>query len=335
MRIEVDEVIGALGLKRFGAQGWLTNKDRDCPFCGRGGKNGLMLNPNGGVYHCWYCNAKKPLKEYLKAIDRMDLAKFSYEKSIKEKLFSVAPEEEMSEEENLKARKVEMPQRLQPLVNDSYLNERGFKEHHYNQFEPSFTSFFMEKDLHNYIIFKLKMNGEEVAWLARSRYSYEWHKRNLEESKESGKKPKLRYENSKTDFTKIVGGYDNVTDKTEIVILVEGLFDSIGIDNLLCTEEDESIRCCFLFSNSISREQILLLKKKPSLHTVIVMFDDNTEEQSKSAGLMLSKHFNTKIAHLTRKGVDPNDMDIKYFNEVMDKLEDPINFYVNKKPQRW
>ena len=247
----------------------------------------------------------------------------------------VEPETKEEVKEDLKVRKVSLPKKLEPVINFPYLDERGFLPWHYKEFEPSITNSILERDLKNYIIFKLKMEGEVVAWLARSQHSYEWHKKELEEAKKVGRKPKLRYENSRTDFTKIVGGYDDITENTKTVILVEGLFDKVGIDNILDTPNDETTRCCFLFGNSISKEQIELLKLKKSIETVILMFDDGTEMQSKSAGLMLSPHFYTKIAHLTRPGVDPGDMDLEYFIEIIDHLEDPLEYYVSKIPKRW
>lgn len=337
-RIDKEEVIAGLSLKRFGTQGWMQNKTIPCPWCGRGGeKLGIKFSDKGGgVCNCYYCGSKKSIFEYLEKIGREDLIKQGYENSVKygNKLTSLVEEEE-KEEENLEVKKVSLPKKLEPLKNHPYLDDRGFTDRHYKEFEPSVTNFFLEKDLENYIIFKLKMDQEVIAWLARSQHSYEWHKQDLEKAKKIGRKPKLRYENSRTDFTKILGGYDFITDKTEIVFLVEGLFDKVGIDNLLHTEEDEMIQCCFLFGNSVSKEQIALLKRKPSVHSIVLMLDDGTEQQSKSAGLLLAKHFKTKIAHLTRPGVDPNDMDLDYLNEVLDRLEDPINFYVNKIPKRW
>lgn len=336
--IDKDEVIAGLNLKRFGAQGWMQNRSIPCPWCGRGGeKLGIKFNEtgNGAVCNCYYCGTKGGIIDYLRKIGREDLLKQGYENSVNSTSLTPLKKEKEDEQTDLQVKAVPLPKKLEPLIDYPYLNERGFLKYHYEEFEPSMTDFFLEKALKNYIIFKLKMNGEVVAWLARSQYSYEWHRQNLKEAKERGIKPKLRYENSRTDFTKIIGGYDHITENTDTVFLVEGLFDKVGLDNLLDTPNDESVKCCFLFGNSISAEQIELLKLKKSVRNIILMFDDSCETQSKSAGLMLAKHFNTKIAHLTRPGIDPNDMDIDYLLEILDKLEDPINFYVNKIPKRW
>lgn len=334
IRIDVDEVRSELNLTPFGAMGWLQNKNEACPFCGKSGKWAIKLSTEGGVCHCFRCGVKKGLKEYLKIINREDLIQIEYTNSLKTTLTELIPEvEDYQEEVGLKP--ITLPKRLKPLINDSYLDERGFTDYHYKEFEPCHTQSPLESKLKDYIIFKMKLEGETVAWLARSRKSKDWHKKNLSQYKKGKASLRLRYENSTgTDFTKLLGGYDELSKKTDTVIIVEGLFDKINIDNLLHLYEIEEVKCVFTFGNSVSKEQIRLIKNK-NVKNVVLMYDDMTVEQSKTAGMMLHKHFQTKIAHLTKPGVDPGDMDIDYLEEILDRLEDPINFFVNKIPKRW
>lgn len=334
IRIDEEEVKTALGLRIFGSQGWLTSKGTECPYCGKTGKWGLLINVHGGVFHCWKCGSKKPLKDFLDKIGRKDLIRMEYNNSISTKLTPLKNEDE-EEDVMEELQEVKLPLRLERLKNDPYLDERGFRGYHYAQFEPSETNSILEKDLKNYIIFKIKMDGRLVGWLGRSRHSKEWHKKDLERAKETGTKPHLRYENSTgTNFTKLLGGYDELTPNTKEVIIVEGLFDKIGIDNLLKLWDTEELKCVFTFGNSISKEQISYLENK-GIESVILMYDDNTVEESKSAGLMLANKFNTKIAYLNRPGVDPGDMDMDYLEEILDNLYDPINFYSSKIRKMW
>ena len=174
------------------------------------------------------------------------------------------------------------------------------------------------------------MDGKTIAWLARSRHSKEWHEMNLRKAKEKGIKPKLRYENSKTDFTKILGGYDDISEKTQVVIIVEGLFDYIGLDSKLNLRGDESIRCVFTFGNSISKEQISFLRKK-KIERVILMYDPDKPDQIKSSALNLQKSFETKIALLKDIRKDPGNATCEELLDALDNLIDPINFRVLKK----
>lgn len=324
IRIDVDEVKSELNLRMFGAQGWLTNKNVGCPFCGKKGKWGLMLSSNGGVLHCWKCGSKKSLYEYLKAIDRLDLIKVQYENSTKTSLTPLIKDED-EEDEKVGLKEVSLPFRLERLINDDYLNSRGFKKYHYDEFEPSVTNSLLERKLNGYIIFKLKMNDEIVAWLARSKKSKEWHENNLKQSKKLGIKPMLRYENSQTDFTKILGGYDNLTDQTNTVIIVEGLFDYIGVDTKLRLREDNEVRCVFTFGNSISKDQILLLKNK-KIKNVILMYDPDKKDMIKSSALILQKNFDTKIALLKNPNNDPGNATVEELLDSLVDLIDPINF---------
>lgn len=334
IRIDVDEVRSELSLTPFGAMGWLQNKNEVCPYCGKSGKWAVKLSSEGGVFHCFRCNTKKGIKDYLHNVNRKDLIQVEYTNSLKTTLTELIPEEK-EKEEGVVLKPITLPKRLKTLISDTYLNERGFVNYHYKEFEPCSTQSPLESKLKDYIVFKIKIEGEVVAWLARSRKSKEWHKQNLADYKKGKCQLKLRYENSLgTDFTKLLGGYDELSFETHTVIIVEGLFDKINIDNLLQLWEVKSMKCVFTFGNSISKEQILLIKRK-QIEKVILMYDDMTVEQSKTAGLQLHKHFQTKIAYLTRPGIDPGDMDIDYLEEILNNLEDPINFFTSKIPKRW
>lgn len=332
IRIDRNEIISELNLTPFGARGFFQDKNNACPFCKGEKKWGIVFSDNNTsfIFHCFKCGKKSSAFEFLKQIDRLDLIRNHYENSIKSSLVELVPEKEDEKEDDIVFKAVSLPFKLQRLVDDEYLNSRGFKQFHYDEFEPSFTESPLERELKNYIIFKMKMNGKIIAWLARSRHSKEWHEMNLKKAKEKGIKPKLRYENSKTDFTKILGGYDDISEKTQVVIIVEGLFDYIGLDSKLNLREDENIRCVFTFGNSISKEQISFLQKK-KIERVILMYDPDKPDQIKSSALNLQKSFETKIALLKDTSKDPGNATCEELLDALDNLIDPINFRVLKK----
>lgn len=329
-RIDKEEIIRELQLRPFGAQGFFNNKDMSCPYCFEGQKKknqkwGIAFTQDSSmIFHCFRCHAKVGAYEFLKKIDRLDLVKSTYENSIKSSLTPLIKEGEEEVEQELK--EVKLPFRLKLLQNDEYLNKRGFKQKHYEEFEPSFTNSPLESSLKNYIVFKMKKNDSVVGWLARSRYTKEWHDQNLKQAKKKGIKPLLRYENSKTDFTKILGAYNGIN--TEVVIVVEGLFDYINVDNFLEKEDLQDIfSCCFTFGNSISKEQIRLLKEK-GVKKVILMYDPDKPEQLRSAALQLQKRFWTKIALLEDSKIDPGDATEEQLLKSLSNLIDPINYRV-------
>lgn len=339
MRYDREKIIDALALTPFGSQGWMSNKDMECPFCGKKGKWGIIFNPEGGAtFHCWKCPRKSPLSGFLKKIGRTDLMKRTFEGNVKSVLNKILGHEEVSDwmkevqpltEEDLKP--VSLPLRLKPLVDDEYLNSRGFRPEHYAEFEPSYTDSALEPKLHNFIVFKMKVNGVCVAWWARSRYSKEWHKENLEAYKHHEADLVLRYRNSENNFQNLLGGYDELVEGvTKTVIIVEGVFDKANIDNLLGLQHIDDIKCCFTFGNNIGKGQIQsLLRKK--VERVILLYDYKTINESKEAALRMTDLFDeVYVTAIRREGVDPGNITLDYLEEVLDGAYDPINYFCNK-----
>lgn len=343
MRYDKEAIITQFNLTKFGSQGWLTNKNMECPFCGKAGKWGIIFNETGlATFHCWKCPRKVSLYEFLKKLNRTDLTKKTYVPEKKSEMF-VCPklEEEVDdytpswavdEETNeFSLKPVKLPMRLKPLVNDDYLNGRGFMEYHYKEFEPSFVNSALEPLLKNYIIFKMKIDGVCVAWWARSRYSKEWHKENLEAYKRHEADLVLRYRNSENNFQDLLGGYDWIIEgKTQTVIIVEGIFDAVNVTNLLNLSQIDDIKCCFTFGNSIGRGQIELMRRK-KIKTVILLYDYGTINESKSTALQMRDTFeNVYVAAIREPGVDPGNITLEYLDEVLRGAVDPLNFFANK-----
>ena len=342
MRYDKERIISEFNLSPFGAQGWLTNKDMPCPFCGKMGKWGVIFNQDGrATFHCWKCPRKVSVFEFLKKLGRLDLTKRSYSVKLNEledcpKIGELQVEhskwmdsDESKAKQELKP--VVLPLRIKPLVDDPYLDSRGFKKEHYEEFEPSYTDTPLEPKLKNFIIFKMKVDGVCVAWWARSRYSKEWHKENLEAYKRHEADLVLRYRNSENNFQDLLGACDGLIEgKTETVILVEGIFDYIGICNLLSLKEKDWLKCCFTFGNSIGNGQIdMLLKKK--IKNIILLYDYGTIKESKEAALRMRDLFESVwVAAIRTPGVDPGNISIEELTEVLENVEDPLNFYLGK-----
>lgn len=329
-RVDKDEIIQELSLSPNGSAGWLTNKDEVCPFCGRGGKKwGIHFNELGtnAVFFCFKCGTKTTLKKFLEKIRRLDLAKIDYENSVKASKLTPLVKEDDEEEISFDLDECELPKKLEYIKSNEYLNNRGFKKRYYKQFKPAITNFFLERKLHDKFIFQFTMKNKTVAWLARSKKSKEWHEQNLKEFKEGKSKLVLRYENSKDGFANVVGGYDLITDNTDTIIIVEGMFDYISVDDKLHLYESEEIKCVFTFGNNIGNNQISLLRQKKSVRNIILMYDPDKPEMIKTAALTLQKYFNVTIAELKDKKKDPGDATQEELLEALDNVIEPINFY--------
>jgi hypothetical protein len=114
------------------------------------------------------------------------------------------------------------------------------------------------------------------------------------------------------------------------VILVEGIFDYVGVYNLLSLKDKDWLKCCFTFGNSIGRGQIdMLLRKK--VKNIILLYDYGTIKESKEAALRMRDLFDSVwVAAIKTPGVDPGNISLEELNEVFDSVQDPLNFYLGK-----
>lgn len=115
---------------------------------------------------------------------------------------------------------------------------------------------------------------------------------------------KLRYNNSiGTQFAQLLFGYDDITENTATVILVEGIFDKIAVDKVLRLWESEEVKCVCTFGKKISAEQIEKLKVK-GVSRVILLYDFDAIKDIKRYGIELENHFVTSITYTTKKDID-------------------------------
>lgn len=326
MIIDKDELISELNLKPFGQKGWMKTDDV-CPFCGKGEKNAILFTENNSaIYHCFKCGEKTSIQQYLRSINRKDLIHSGYEVSGKEtRLLLIRDEDEL--EQSVEIKDTSLPRKLERLVADKYLDDRHFLPMHYDEFEPSRTKSFLEGDLmkYDYIIFKLKQQDHVVAWLARTRFDKKWHETNLKQHKAKKTKLVLRYKNSEDGFSHVLGGYNFIGEKTDTVILVEGLFDKVNVDYLMQLTPGGDIACCFTFGKKISFGQLNLLIET-NVKNIFLMYDEDALKESKENSIRLSKHFNVRVCRIKDKDIDPGNMDAQYLYDVLSRAEDPINF---------
>lgn len=327
-RVDKNEVISELNLSLFGAKGFMQDRNKECPFCNKKGKWGIKFNDagNNGAFHCFKCGTKTTLKKFLEKIGRKDLIKQDYENTIKmQKLTPLIDDEEEETTEEIK--ECTLPKKLEYIEKDEYLDKRGFVKRYYEEFRPAETKFFLERKLHDKFIFQFTMNGKLAAWLARSKKSKEWHEENLQRFKEGKEKLVLRYENSRDGFSHVIGGYDNITNETDTVIIVEGMFDYISVDTKLHLYESPDIKCVFTFGNNMGLSQIRLLRDKPGIRNVILMYDPDKPEMIKTVSMTLQRYFNVQIAELEDKKKDPGDATQEELLWALDNMTEPINYY--------
>lgn len=329
IKFDRERIIKELGLRSMGTKGWLIGAT--CPTCNKKDKFGIIIPENGiSSYNCFRssCGEKGTLFKLLKKINRLDLVK-KQEIVLTDKL------------ENNLNRKLEidydytLPLKSKPLgfkrVNqDDYLDLRGFTKEQYDIFNVGVAH--LEPKLKDrYIIFLIMEDGECKGYVARSKRSKEWHKKNEERAKQGLERLILRYENSKnTDFEKILLGFEEIIKGvTKTVILVEGLTDKANTDRKLDLYDQDDVKCCATFGTKISGYQIKRLLDK-EVENIILLYDYNTIKKMQQYGLELFNCFNTKLGEIRWEGADPGSMSFEQFLEVFDNLKDPFDYNINR-----
>lgn len=319
--MDKDKIINELALQPFGNKGWMSASNLECGECHEIGKFAILFIQNSGLVHCFKCSYKTSLFNYLRTIKRLDLIEktsASYTDIIK----SVREESRVSQKS---VNVCDLPRGFKRCYFDDYLDERGFTPEQYNLFQVGSST---DIRLRNHIVFPIYQNGKLSSWLARSRYSKQWHKENKEAFKRGESRLVLRYYNSDgTEFSEILGGLDEIDEYVDTVILVEGITDKANVDRLLDLYREKSDKkCCFTFGKNLSEDQLNLLIKK-GVKNLILMYDPDALEEIEQFALLYSNKLSILCAKLKDK--DPGDLNVEEIDEVLNSLYTPIEFYFN------
>lgn len=326
-----DRIIQELGLRKFGVKGWMRSEETVCPQCGRSDKSGILFTGDSGIFNCMRCSLKMPLNKFLRDIGREELVSGQGYTTSSKRLLRYL-QEEQKEEEIREMPEKRLPVGFKEVDFDEYLESRGFLERHYQLFKPGTTRIDLKRK--HCVIFQIfDENGKRVGWLSRSKLSKEWHKHNLTEFKKGNEELVLRYDNSpNTDFSSILGGVQELTDKTDTVILVEGLFDKVNVDRELSLNDSEEIKCLFTFGDSLKKGQIDKLRLYPNVTKIYLLYDYNTIENSKQYGLMLMEELgvDVRVCEIRKEGKDPGNLTSEELLTIIDESVGAVQFKIGK-----
>lgn len=306
------------GAKKSGRKGWYSAK---CPYCGKEEHLGVVFTETIS-FNCFRCGEKGTAWKLLKFLGKLFLIK-------KEKLINIFQPLEVKTFEKVKISKEDfiLPKKSKPLgfkrcLENDYLINRGLSQFQVERYEWGITN--LESKYKNYILLLLYFENKLIGYIGRTTLQENEIKKI--ESLE-GKKYK-RYINSiDTDFSRYLFGIEDIKEQTKTVILVEGIFDKLNIDNLLQLDDSDDLKCLSCFGKKISEDQIFLLQKK-NIKNIIFLYDKDAIHESKKYAIQLLKFFNVKVAYCTKK--DPGDLVFDQLSEILNKVEDPINFSINK-----
>jgi predicted RNA-binding Zn-ribbon protein involved in translation (DUF1610 family)/DNA primase len=224
---------------------------------------------------------------------------------------------------------VSPPVMWQRVYEDEYLRKRYFEDYQFEKFEVGRS--ILKKD---YVTFLVRQHGVVTGYIGRSDRSKEWiddyNARKKQEAEENGERFRkyLRYDNSKSDFSKMLFGLDEIiTGVTTDVILVEGIFSKTRTDSNLELDFQDEFKCCATFGAKISPEQIALLKQK-QVKNIHLWFEADVLNKAKAVAAELSLHFrNVRASFL--KGKDPGEINAEESFQLLENSFDWLEFNTN------
>jgi hypothetical protein len=322
MQLTYDELAALLQGARY--DGRKKNIYAICPQCGHD-EFGISLSK----FHRFGCFRKKDcgfngnIFTLLKALGKRpsDVVKGYEPKAILEN--KIAVEDRQLE---LDQPTIEMPMGWKRIYHSDYLELRGFTKDDYERFEVGMTK--ADPRFMGWTIFTVRQFGDIKGYVARNPKSKEELKRINVHRKKQGLKQELRYENSSSDFSKLLGGLEELTDNTHTAILVEGLFDKHNTDKKLDLPSQEEVKCLCTFKCGVSDEQIFLLQQA-GVTTIILLYDPDVIKEIKKAAWKLEDYFNVYVA-FNDAGLDPGDMSAEDFDRVLADIKSPSQFETSR-----
>lgn len=279
----------------------------DCPLCGK--EQHFYISRKTQMWDCKKCHSYGSIYKLLRLLDKTYLLAGSTVEN-KERIESIR---EMAQElvSNDDKELSELPVKKMPVgwkvsaKSTKYLLSRGITSEDCKRYNIGATDMFRKYD--NYVLIPIYDDGKIRGFLGR------YGARKVPDGK-------LRYNNSiGTEFAELLFGYDEITERTSTVILVEGCFDKIAVDKVLHLWDGEEVKCVCTFGKKISDKQIKKLMLKV-VTNVILLYDFDAIKEIKKYGLELEKYFVTSITYTSdKKDIDEcsEDEALEVFTHLM------------------
>ena len=279
----------------------------DCPLCGK--SQHFYISRKTQMWDCKKCHSYGSIYKLLRLLDKTYLLAGSTVEN-KERIESIR---EMTQEivSNDDIELSDLPVKKMPVgwkvsaKSTKYLLSRGITSEDCKRYNIGATDMFRKYD--NYVLIPIYDDGKIRGFLGR------YGARKVPDGK-------LRYNNSiGTEFAELLFGYDEITERTSTVILVEGCFDKIAVDKVLHLWDDEEVKCVCTFGKKISDKQIKKLMLK-GVTNVILLYDFDAIKEIKKYGLELEKYFVTSITYTSdKKDIDEcsEDEALEVFTHLM------------------
>ena len=332
IKVKKEEIISLLKLKPSGHKGWFGNGD--CPFCGKEKHLGVIF---GSIpsFKCQRCQTKGFLGNLLYKVGRPDLMRKEIalpqiNSLIEGSLNTFTLDYSDISEEDLFCETKSTPIGYKRKKSIPYLDLRGFTPIHYEKYNIGES--FLDPRLKNYVIFIITEGGESKGWIARSTLSKIEIDEINKKRKDKGVEKILRWRNqTNIPFDKLLFGFDEITENTTTIILVESITSKSNVDLKLNLFSEETTKCLVSFGKSLSKYQIKKILNKNNIKNIILMYDPDALREIKQYSIELEKYFNVDTAYLPFGDKDPGDLEGEEFEFIFEnELYSPIEFNLNK-----
>jgi len=318
LKITEDDVLDILNShkKKSGDQ-YVTK----CPYCGKDDHFyiGYRTDRQGWFWDCKKCKEEGGMYRLLSFLGRLD--------EFLDKTIDLNTLNKLSEDIGLKNDEFEdisldLPEKRLPIgyrriFSNEYLESRGFSNADFYNIEVGSTD--LSTKFKDYVIFPIRQNGKVVGYVGRSVLSKE----------ECKQQNKLRYNNSKSDFGKMVYGIEGLDHNIHTLILVEGIFDQIRIVKFLEENEIEGVGVGCTFGNKISIYQVKNILRL-DLKKAILFYDIDAIKETKKYGQFLELFFpEVKISCLS-SGKDPDEASDQELIDALAQEYEVSEFFYEK-----
>jgi DNA primase len=146
---------------------------------------------------------------------------------------------------------------------------------------------------------------------------------------EGSEKVKRKYRNSEgTDFAKLVLGIDELNNNVKELLIVEGIFDKVNVDDKLNLKSNLTRKCVCTFGARCTNEQLIkILMKASNIERIYVMHESDVIDSVKKTGLKCQNYVkDTKVCHIDEK--DPGEMSEKELVNCLALSKDPLAFNI-------
>ena len=284
-----------------------------CPFCQK--SLHFYIDKKTQLFECKKCWTAGNVYKLLKHLDKTYLIG---DKSVEyqDKIDSIRKQIEDTINKENDVELEELPERKMPVgfkicKNNEYLKGRGISNYDCEKYHIGETK--LSFKFRDYILIPIYDGGVVRGFLGR------YGAKQVPENK-------LRYNNSlNTEFAELLFGYDEIVKgETETIIITEGVFDKISVDQKLELWEDSSVKCVTTFGKKISDVQIkkLLLK---NITNIIISWDYDALKEIKEYGMRLLKYFNVFVA-ISTKEKDLGDCTKKEVIDVYQNIKQITEF---------